>query len=94
MVIGHNNRVVGLTGFSNKRTCGLLFGPQKRGRTKGVVVWRVSTVLKTTWETAKLKLKIFMNGTCKFKSVQPVAVILFVLMQHLQVSTSILSLHV
>ena len=38
MVIGHNNRVVGLTWFSYKRMCGLLFGPQKSGRTKGVVV--------------------------------------------------------
>ena len=44
MVIGHNNRVVGLTGFSYKRMCGLLFGPQKSGRTKGVVAWRGSTV--------------------------------------------------
>ena len=44
MVVGRNNGVVGLTRFSNKRMCGLLFGPQKSGRNKGVVVWRVSTV--------------------------------------------------
>ena len=40
MVVGRNNHngVVGLTGFSNKRMCGLLFGPQKCGRNKRVVV--------------------------------------------------------
>ena len=38
MVVGRNNGVVGLTGFSNKRMCGLLFGPQKSSRSKGVVV--------------------------------------------------------
>ena len=32
MVVGRNNWVVGLTGFSNKRICGLLFGPQKSRR--------------------------------------------------------------
>ena len=32
MVVGCNNGVVGLTGFSNKRACGLLFGPQKSSR--------------------------------------------------------------
>ena len=51
MVVGHNNRVFGLTGFSNKRLCGLLFGPQKvvvikrGGRMNRVVVWWGSTVL-------------------------------------------------
>ena len=44
IVIGRNNGVVGLTAISNKRMCGLLFGPQKNGRIKGVVVWRGSTV--------------------------------------------------
>ena len=44
IVIGRNNGVVGLTAISNKRMCGLLFGPQKSGRIKGVVVWRGSTV--------------------------------------------------
>ena len=38
MAVGRNNGVVGLTGFSNKRMCGLLFGPQKSGRNKGMVV--------------------------------------------------------
>ena len=38
MVVGCNNRVVGLTGFSNKRMCGLLFGPQKSGHNKGVFI--------------------------------------------------------
>ena len=38
MVAGRNNRVVRLTGFSNKRMCGLLFAPQKSGRNKGIVV--------------------------------------------------------
>ena len=44
MVVGRNNRLVGLTGFSYKRMCGLLFGPQKSGRNKGVIVWWGSTV--------------------------------------------------
>ena len=38
MVFGHNKGVVGLTGFSCKEMCGLLFKPQKSGRNKGVVV--------------------------------------------------------
>ena len=44
MVVGRNNGVVGLTGFSDKEMSGLLFGPQKSGRNNGVVVWRGSTV--------------------------------------------------
>ena len=38
MVVGRNNGVVGLTGFSGKKMSGLLFGPQKSGRNNGVVV--------------------------------------------------------
>ena len=38
MVVGRNNGVVGLTGFSDNKMCGLLFGPQKSGRNNGVVV--------------------------------------------------------
>ena len=38
MVVGCNNGVVGLTGFSNKKMRGLLFGPQKSGPNKGGVV--------------------------------------------------------
>ena len=38
VVVGHNNRVVGLTEFSCKKMSGLLFGPRKRGRINGVVV--------------------------------------------------------
>ena len=38
MVVGRNNRVVRLTGFSNEKMCGLLFGPQKRGRNIELVV--------------------------------------------------------
>ena len=45
MVVGRNNGVVGLTGFSDKKMSGLLFGPQKSGRINGVVVWRGSTVV-------------------------------------------------
>ena len=45
MVVGRNNGVVGLTGFSDKKMSGLLFGPQKSGRNNGVVVWRGSTVI-------------------------------------------------
>ena len=45
MVVGRNNGVVGLTGFSDKKMSGLLFGPRKSGRNNGVVVRRGSTVL-------------------------------------------------
>ena len=38
MVIDRNNGVVRLTGFSDKKMGGLLFGPQKSGRNNGVVV--------------------------------------------------------
>ena len=38
MVVGRNNGMVGLTGFSDKKMSGLLFGPQKGGRNNGVVV--------------------------------------------------------
>ena len=38
VVVGRNNGVVGLTGFSDKKMSGLLFGPQKSGRNNGVVV--------------------------------------------------------
>ena len=38
MVVGRNNGVVGLTGFSDKEMSGLLFGPQKSGRKNEVVV--------------------------------------------------------
>ena len=44
MVVDRNNGVVELTGFSDKKISGLLFGPQKTGRNNGVVVWRGSTV--------------------------------------------------
>ena len=46
MVVGRNNGVVGLTGFSDKKMSGHLFAPKKSGRNNGVVVWRGSTVLK------------------------------------------------
>ena len=55
MVVGRNSGVVGLTGFSRKKMCGLLFGQQKSGRNKlkgwtyqRVVVWRGSTVRDAT----------------------------------------------
>ena len=38
MVVGRNNGVVGLTGFSDKKMSGLLFGPKKSGRNNAVVV--------------------------------------------------------
>ena len=38
MVVGRNNGVVVLTGFSDKKMSGLLFGPQKGGRNNRVVV--------------------------------------------------------
>ena len=37
MVVGRNKGMVGLTGFSSKRMCGLLFGAQQSGRNKGMV---------------------------------------------------------
>ena len=46
MVVGRNNGMVGLTGFSDKKMSGLLFGSQKSGRNDGVVVRQGSTVLK------------------------------------------------
>ena len=48
MIVGRNNRVVGLTGFSDKKLSGLLFGPQKSGRNNEVVVRRCSTVFRDT----------------------------------------------
>ena len=39
MAVGCNNGVVGLTGFSDKKTSGLSFRPQKSGRINRVVVW-------------------------------------------------------
>ena len=48
MIVGRNNRVVGLTGFSDKKLSGLLFGPLKSGRNNGVVVRRCSTVFRDT----------------------------------------------
>ena len=38
MVVGRNNGVVGLTGFSDKKMSVFLFGPQKSGRNNGLVV--------------------------------------------------------
>ena len=49
MVVGRNNGVVGLTGFSDKKMSAFLFGPQKSGRNNGVVVRRGSTVFKDFW---------------------------------------------
>ena len=37
MVVGRVNGVVGLTGFSDTKMSGLLLGPCKTGRNKGVV---------------------------------------------------------
>ena len=56
MVVGRNNGVVGLTGFSDKKMSGLLFGPQKSGRNNGVVVWRGSTVLGNSRQTSRMKV--------------------------------------
>ena len=38
MIVGRNERVVGSTGFSFKKMCGLSFGPQRSGSNTGVVV--------------------------------------------------------
>ena len=38
MVVVCNNGLVGLTGFSDKKMSGLVFGPQKSSRNNGVVV--------------------------------------------------------
>ena len=45
-VVGRNNGVVGLTGFSYKKICGLLFGPQKKGGVNGMVTWRGSNGIR------------------------------------------------
>ena len=37
-IVGRNNGVVGLAGFSDKKMSGLLFGPQKSGRNNWVVL--------------------------------------------------------
>ena len=54
MVIGRNNRVVGLTGFSDKKMSGLLCEPQKSGRNNGVVVL-------TGWSYGGVPLYVFLN---------------------------------
>ena len=54
MVVGRNNGVVGLTGFSDKKMSGLLFGPQKSGRNNGVVVRRGSTVQDYSFSTCSV----------------------------------------
>ena len=54
MVIGRNNRVVGLMGFSDKEMSGLLCGPQKSGRNNGVVVL-------TGWSYGGVPLSVFLN---------------------------------
>ena len=38
MVVGRNNGMVGLTGFSDMKRRGFLFGPQKSGRNNELVV--------------------------------------------------------
>ena len=44
MVLGRSNGVVRLTGFSDKKMSGVLFGPLKSGLYNGLVVWQGSTV--------------------------------------------------
>ena len=56
MVVGRNNGVVGLTGFSDKKMIGLLFGPKKSGRINRVVVWRGSTVAISVVHIAMVNL--------------------------------------
>ena len=59
MVVGRNNGVVGLTGFSDKKMSGLLFGPQKSGRNNGVVVWRGSTVFTSIGQGKHMRVTRF-----------------------------------
>ena len=70
MVVGRNNGVVGLTGFSDKKMSGLLFGPQKSGRNNGVVVWRGSTVFQFTDLEPSCQLRSNGQGYQKFDSCQ------------------------
>ena len=58
MVVGRNNGVVGLTGFSDKKMSGLLFGPQKSGRNNGVVVWRGSTVFTSIGQGKHMRVTL------------------------------------
>ena len=67
MVVGRNNGVVGLTGFSDKKMSGLLFGPQKSGRNNGVVVWRGSTV-QVIFSKQNRKIGLFLQFPMSFDS--------------------------
>ena len=52
MVVGRNNGVVELTGFSDKKMSGLLFGPQKSGRIKlggRMAEFHKNSVYKNLW---------------------------------------------
>ena len=65
MVVGRNNGVVGLAGFSDKKMSALLFGPQKSGRNNGVVVRRGSTVpgelLRKNLISSRVKITCYLH---------------------------------
>ena len=58
MVVGRNNGVVGLMGFSDKKMSGLLFGPQKSGRNNGVVIRRGFHCMRVV----RVREKVFRNS--------------------------------
>ena len=63
MVFGHINKVVGLTRFSDKKMTDHLFGPQKSGRNKGVIVrrgFKVFVLITGKLQTLK-RILVFRN---------------------------------
>ena len=60
MVVTRNNRVVRLTGFSDKKMHGLLFGPQKSGRNNRVV-------LLTGWSYGRFHCNYLQGCSCPKK---------------------------
>ena len=58
VVVGRDNGVVGLTGFSDKKMSGLLFGPQKVVVLTGwSYTWRGSTVVRKDDRTGWIQMK-------------------------------------
>ena len=59
MVVGRNNGVVGLTGFSDKKMSGLLFGPQKVVLIKGWSYGGVPLYLKlVNYDSRQIKIPV------------------------------------
>ena len=63
MVVGRNNGVVGLTGFSDKKMSGLLFGPQKSGRIN-ITGWSYGGV--PLYFVPDCRFKVFWSYLCRY----------------------------